>query len=46
MVAKQHTNVTAQVDADVYKGVAFLTTTDSIIIPDPCRQSNSTFKYT
>ena len=47
MVAEQHTNVTAQVDdADIYKGVALLTAADSIIIPDPCRQSNSMFKCT
>ena len=43
MVAEQHTKYdTAQVDADVYNSVAFLTV-DSIIIPDPCRQSM--FKY-
>ena len=41
MVAEQHTHVTAQVDANVYHSVAFLTAADGIIIPDPCTQSNS-----
>ena len=47
VVTEQHTNFTVQVDdADIYKGVALLTAADSIIIPDPCRQSNSMFKCT